>query len=158
MSQTIIPHLCGGTFFALILQARKIRKKARDKQNGGTDNLTAQDVFAGLSNVLTGEKINPKGGTLAKCASQYKTCKSSSGCYVPFTDVAIVSAFNSSIQMKDPDLYARITDFIESYLNKDKCKWLVSALLDTIREDTSIPDEITFEIRRDQSINKSLLH
>ena len=154
MSQTIIPHLCGGTFFALILQARKIRKKARDKQNGGTDNLTAQDVFAGLSNVLTGEKINPKGGTLAKCASQYKTCKSSSGCYVPFTDVAIVSAFNSSIQMKDPDLYARITDFIESYLNKDKCKWLVSALLDTIREDTSIPDEITFEIRRDQSINK----
>ncbi|WP_093141909.1 NACHT domain-containing protein [Ruminobacter amylophilus] len=155
MSQTFIPHLCGGTFFALILEARKIRKKARDKQNGGTDNLTAKDLFAGLSNVLTGEKMDPKGGTLAKCASQYKTCKSSSGCYVPFTERAVVLAFDSSMKIKSPVLYARIKEFIDLYLNRDKCRWLVKALLDTIQKDISIKDETTFEIRKNQFIKKS---
>ena len=64
MEQTSIPHLCGGIFFALVLQARRQRKKAKDKLKGGTDSLTDKDVFAGLTKVLTGEEISVAGRTL----------------------------------------------------------------------------------------------
>ena len=40
-----IPYLCGGIFFGLLLQARKNRSKARDKQKGGSDGLSDADVL-----------------------------------------------------------------------------------------------------------------
>ena len=39
MKKTKVPHLCGGTFFALVLQAIKPRRKTRDRLKGGTDKL-----------------------------------------------------------------------------------------------------------------------
>ena len=155
MEQANIPHLCGGTLFALVLQARKPRRKARDKQNGGTDNLTAKDVFAGLTKVLTGEDVPTAGGTLAKCASLYKTCQESGGIYVPFTDSVTQASFDSSVKAKNPVIYERMTEFINKYLNLDKCGWLVRALIDTIHQDCSISETTCFDVGKDQVIQKN---
>ena len=84
MAAESIPHLCGGIFFALVLEARRARRKARAKLDGGTDNLTAVDVYAGLTKVLTGEDVSAAGKTISKACTLYKTCQSSSGTYVPF--------------------------------------------------------------------------
>ncbi len=155
MGQEKVPHLCGGIFFALVLQARKPRRKARDKQKGGSDNLSAKDVFEGLTKVLTGEDVSTKGSSLVKCASLYKTCQKCGGTYVPFTNPAIVSSFDSAVKRKDPDTYARMTEFINSYLNQNSCEWFVRALIDTIQQDSSIPETMPFAINYAQSITKT---
>ena len=151
------PHLCGGTFFALVLQARKTRKKARDKQKGGTDSLSDKNVFAGLTEILTGEEFSAAGDTIAKCASQYKTCQAVSSMYIPFTDKAAVSAFDSAYKSKNPAIYSRMTEFVETYLNEAKCEWLVRALIETIVRDTSIADEELFDIDYSSSLRKDQL-
>ena len=157
MEQTKVPHLCGGTFFALVLQAKKNIGTARDKLSGGNKILSATDVFAGLTKVLTGDTISTKGGTLTKCASLYKTCQAISGGYVPFKDTATASSFDSSIKAKNPAIYERMTEFINTYLNQDKCEWLVRALIDTIQHDTCIPGTTLFSIDYDQTITKGRL-
>lgn len=155
MKKTKVPHLCGGTFFALVLQARKAGGSAREKLNGSSKNLTAANVFAGLTKVLIGESILTKGDTLKKCASLYKTCQTCSGINVPFTDTATVSSFDSSIKAKNPAIYERMTEFINIYLNQDKCEWLVRALVETIQHDACIPETTLFSIDYDQTIAKS---
>ncbi len=44
----MMPYLCGGILFSLILQARKTRTKTRDKLKGGSDGLKDTDVMMGL--------------------------------------------------------------------------------------------------------------
>lgn len=155
MKQTKVPHLCGGTFFALVLQAKKVIGNARDKLSGGNKILSATDVFAGLTKVLTGDTISTKGGTLTKCASMYKTCQAISGGYVPFKNTATASAYDSSVKAKNPAIYERMTEFINIYLNQDKCEWLVRALVDTIQHDACIPETTLFSIDYDRTIAKS---
>lgn len=154
MEQTKVPHLCGGTFFALVLQAKKAGGSAREKLNSVSKQLSATDVYAGLTKVLTHDNISTKGGTLTKCASLYKTCKAVSGGYVPFTDTATVSSFDSSVKAKNPAIYERMTEFINTYLNQDKCEWLVRALIDTIQQDTSIPETALFSVDYNQTTVK----
>lgn len=135
MAPTKIPHLCGGILFDLLLEARKPRHKARNKLSGGTDGLTAADVYSGLIEVVTGEKMNYAGKAFNKCVSNYKNCSSSKGVYVPFTEPTTQSAFVSQYKRKDPDLLERMSGFIDTYLNENKCEWLVRALIETMQQE-----------------------
>ena len=103
MQQPIVPHLCGGIFFALVLQAIKPRRKTRDRLKGGTDKLSNKDVFAGLTKVLTGETLQVVGETLDKCVSLFKSCQDNGGTYVPFTNPVVVSSFDVAVKEKNPD-------------------------------------------------------
>lgn len=135
MTPTKIPHLCGGTFFDLLLEARRPRRKARDKYSGGTDGLTTVDVYNGLIFVVTGEKLDCAGSALKKCVSGYKSCSSSKGIYVPFVEPSTQSAFDSQYKRKDPDLLERMSGFIDTYLNETKCEWLVRAIIDVMQQE-----------------------
>ena len=159
MAKSSVPHLCGGILYCLLLEARKPRRKARNKLKGGTDGLTAPDVFAGLIHVVTGENESLyKTSTLEKCASDYKKCQTSTGDYVPFTKPGTASAFDSAIKRKDPDLLQRMSGFIEEYLNVTKCEWLVRTIIETIQGDKEIPDSTEFAIDYDCYIQKRELH
>lgn len=135
MAPTKIPHLCGGTLFDLFLEARKPRRKARNKLSGGTDGLTAADVYSGLIEVVTGEKMDYAGKAFNKCVSNYKNCTSSKGVYIPFTEQTTQSAFDAQYKRKDPDLLERMSGFIDTYLNEKKCEWLVRALIETMQQE-----------------------
>lgn len=135
MTQTQIPHLCGGILFGLLLEARKPRRKARNKLSGGTDGLTAADVYSGLIEVVTGEKMDYAGKAFNKSVSSYKNCSSSKGVYVPFTDPTTQSAFDSQYKRKSPDLLKRMSGFIDTYLNESKCEWLVRAIIETMQQE-----------------------
>lgn len=146
MSTGKIPHLCGGILFGLILEARSARRKARNKLEGGTDQLTAVNVYAGLIKVVTGDDIASAGRTISKACSLYKTCQTGTGVYVPFTEKSTISAFDTAVKTKNPDLPIRMSEFIDSYLNLEKCEWLVRALIETIRDDEDIKDNVEFLI------------
>ena len=137
MAPNSIPHFCGGILFCLLLEARKPRTKARNKLNGGSDGLTAPDVYAGLIQVVMADRYLGK-STLEKCASDYKKCESSKGSYVPFTEASTISSYHSAVLRKDPALIERITEFISTYLSSGKYEWLVRALIDLIQSDKGI--------------------
>lgn len=136
MAPTKIPHLCGGILFCLLCEAKKPRRKAKDKLKGGSDGLTIPGIYAGLINVVTGEDLSAYAGTtLKKCATNYRKCEDSTGGYVPFTEPATQSAFDSQYKRKDPDLLKRTSRFIDTYLNAAKCEWLVRAIIETIQQE-----------------------
>ncbi len=73
---TMMPYLCGGILFSLILQARKTRTKTRDKLKGGSDGLKDTDVMMGLVEVVTGDCFDSaQGTTFGKCTTQFKTSR-----------------------------------------------------------------------------------
>ena len=159
MAKSSVPHLCGGILYCLLLEARKPKRKARNKLQGGTDGLTAPDVFAGLIHVVTGEnEALYKTSTLEKCASDYKKCQASTGDYVPFTKPSTASAFDSAIKRKDPNLLQRMSGFIDKYLNVAKCEWLVRTIIETIQGDKEIEYSTEFAIDYDCYVQKRDLH
>lgn len=144
-----IPHLCGGILFGLLLEARCARRKARNKLEGGTDHLSAVDVYAGLIQVVTGDDISAAGRTISKACTLYKTCQAGSGVYVPFTERVTIAAFDAAVKTKNPDLLIRMSEFISSYLNLERCEWLVRALIETIHMDEDIQENEEFLIDYD---------
>lgn len=156
MAPTKIPHLCGGILFGLLYEAKKPRRKAKDKLSGGSDGLTIPGIYAGLINVVTGEDLSAYAGTtLKKCATNYRKCEDSTGGYVPFTEPATQSAFDSLYKRKDPDLLKRMSGFIDTYLNKAKCEWLVRAIIETIQQEQL---EIEIAINYTDSMKSGDLH
>lgn len=156
MAPTKIPHLCGGILFGLLYEAKKPRRKAKDKLKGGSDGLTIPGIYAGLIKVVTGEDLSAYAGTtLKKCATNYRKCEDSTGGYVPFTEPATQSAFDSQYKRKDPDLLKRMSGFIDTYLNRTKCEWLVRALIETIQQEQL---DIEIAINYADSLKSSDLH
>ena len=156
MAPTKIPHLCGGILFGLLYEAKKPRRKAKDKLKGGSDGLTIPGIYAGLINVVTGDDPSAYAGTtLKKCATNYRKCEDSTGGYVPFTEASTQSAFDSQYKRKDPDLLKRTSRFIDTYLNKAKCEWLVRAIIETIQKEQL---DIEIAINYEDSMKSSDLH
>lgn len=94
----MMPYLCGGILFSLILQARKTRTKTRDKLKGGSDGLKDTDVMMGLVEVVTSDCFDSaQGTTFGKCTTQFKTCQDYGTTYIPFTGPSVISSFNSII-------------------------------------------------------------
>lgn len=155
MAPNNVPHLCGGILFDLLLEARKPRRKARKKFDGGTDGLSDPDVYDGLVYLVTGERCSSTGKSKSKSVSNYKNCTSSKGIYVPFTESATQSAFNSKYILRNPELYQRTAEFIDSYLSKDKCEWLVRAIIDTLQHEKI---DVELSINYNDSLNVSELH
>ena len=158
MTPTKIPHLCGGILFDLLLEARRTRRKARDKYSGGSDGLSVVDVYTGLIKVVTGEEMQCAGSALRKSATNYKNCSSSKGIYVPFTEPATQSAFDSLCKRKDPDLLERMSGFIDTYLNETKLEWLVRALIETMQDDPEVSSDLLIAVSYNSALPVSALH
>ena len=159
MKQDSVPHLCGGIFFDLLLEARKPRRKAKNKFNHGGDGLNIPDVYIGLINIVSGEDYSSfSGRTLSKCATNYKKCDDSTGDYVPFTKVATQSAFKKLYKSNITCLLERTAGFIDRFLNKDNCVWLVTALIETMQKDISINDETMIAVDYEDALPVRQLH
>lgn len=159
MSEYGVPHLCGGILFNLMLETRKPRTKKRDRMDNGTDNLSNVDVYSGLVYIITGEHLSDySGGSIRKCVSKFRSCDNSSGVYIPFTDIGIINAFLSQMKTNKEQVYKRINEFKEDFLNEPKCEWLVRAIVDIIRNDKSILRDYLFEVKNDIYVTKMEIH
>lgn len=154
-----IPHLCGGIFFDLLLEARRFRTSQRDTFNSKADGLSEPDIYCGLTKILTGENLSKSRGTaLKKSVSNYKKCENSKGDYVPFTDETLQSTFNTGYKEKNSAILERTAEFIKQYLNPEKCKWLVRVLIDIMQKDKSISPGTELAINFGECIPVSCLH
>ncbi len=156
-------RLCGGTFFTLLLQARKTRKRVREHYIGESDGMSDPDVLIGLIKVIISDYPEPTSsnmGTFKGNTSEYKSCKISGSTYLPFNDTAALKAFDSRIRSDYHCALKEMSDFIAEFIDAGtstkKDEHLVKALLELIEKDDSIRDEQVFLACEDGSaVDKS---
>ena len=146
------PVLCGGTFFTLLLRARKQRTNARAHFKNEYDHLSDHDVLAGLIKVISREYIIPLQSSMVSITSKYKKCDYSNSIHLPFTDQIVIQVFDKKIQDDYRTPLANMSDFINSFMytvtNSDENVWLAKALLDLVENDQSIEAEQVFYVQQ----------
>jgi hypothetical protein len=144
------PRLCGGTYFTLVLQALKQRKKAREHYKGERDGLSDPEVLMGLIKVINPDFQEVDGKTLKSKANDYKACKTSGGTYLPFGDTQVIRAFDDRVRGDYPTALKDMTGFVHTYLDLGeavgKSVQLVRALVDLIQQDASIGEDAEFYV------------
>ena len=149
-------RLCGGTFFTLLLEARKPRYGVREHYMGDTDGLSEPEALIGLSKIMVSDFQEPlqsmmktiKGNTF-----DYKSCKNKGGTYFPFSDRNALKAFDQRVINDYTTALNAMIEFCEEFLHiKDSTKkdeTLVKALVELIDKDESILSEQTFFVCED---------
>lgn len=146
-------RLCGGTFFTLLLEARKPRYGVREHYMGDTDGLSEPESLIGLAKIIVPDFKEPletmmktiKGNTF-----EYKSCKNKGGTYFPFSDKNAIKSFNQRVIEEYAVALNAMTGFCEEFLHmKDSTKkdeTLVKALVELIDKDDSIVKEQFFYV------------
>lgn len=161
MTNIEYPRLCGGTFMTLVIQALLQRKKAREHYKGESDKLNDPDVLVGLITVINPDYEDPGKAVLKTKANDYKSCKLSTGQYLPFGDKLAIEVFDQRVRNNylaaRNDMCIFVDSFIETGTKLQKDVRLVKALIDLIEQDESIDDSEEFlvgengdAVRKDQ--------
>lgn len=164
MTNIEYPRLCGGTFMTLVIQALLQRKKAREHYKGESDKLNDPDVLVGLITVINPDYEDPGKAVLKTKANDYKSCKLSTGQYLPFGDKLAIEVFDRRVRTDylaaRNDMCIFVDSFIETGTKLQKDVRLVKALIDLIEQDKSIDDSVEFmvgengdAVRKDQLRN-----
>lgn len=150
MTNNDYPRLWGGTFFILVLQALRQRMKAREHYKGESDGLKDPNVLVGLIKVINPDYQEPSGDALKGKINDFKSCKTSTGQYLPFGDTVEVEEFDSRVQTAYASALGQMDNFVGQFLETGtavkKDERLVKALIDLIQQDKSIDAEEEFYI------------
>lgn len=149
MENEKIPYLCGGTLFFLLVQAKKPRSKAREREKGVVDKLKDPTMMEGLIQAITGNNAYAYADSLKKNTSQFRECRIDGSVYIPFNDQATANGYDYAVTNSYNTVLLRMHRFAEDFLDPAKAAWLVRVLLDVIEQDEEIGDEALFCVQRD---------
>lgn len=149
-------RLCGGTFFTLLLEARKQLLGANEHYAGKKDGLTEYETLIGLSRVIRSDLATPMPTeikTIQGNASEYKKCKNAGGGYFPFGDKTALRVFDERVKNEYVDTLRKMCRFVEDFIDAGgdikKDELLVKALVELISLDNCIDDSQSFYIKED---------
>jgi hypothetical protein len=161
MTSIIYPILCGGTFFTLLLEARKSRSGKKEQLYGSRDGLSEPEMLAGLIKVMYPEFKAPSSDrTFRTNTYDYKLCRSQ-GSNLPFFDTEI-RAFDKRVKSDYQTALHQMCHFIDQFIevgsSVKRDEWLVKALLELIDNDQSIEDSDAFYVcENGRSLSKAAL-
>lgn len=148
MAKNDYPRLCAGTYFTLVLQCLKQRAKAREHYKGESDGLTDPEVLIGLIQVINPDYRKPQKGALKGKTNDFKSCKTSSGVYLPFGDTPEIAEFDRVVREEYMLARRAMSNFVETFLeigaSTKKEYILVNSLLGLIDQDDSIDSDTDF--------------
>lgn len=98
MENKKIPYLCGGTLFFLLVQAKKPRVRAREREKGISDNLSDPAMMGGLIQAVTGDASYAYKDSLKKNTSQFRECRINGSVYIPFNDPITVNGYDEAVK------------------------------------------------------------
>ena len=162
MTINAYPVLCGGTFFTMVLEARKQRTCKRSLYAGELDGLSQPETLAGLGRVVNPDYVEPKNkDSFSTNVSDYKSCENN-GTNLAFLFTQEVLSFDTRVKTRYLEALSTMDDFVQFFLevgtSTAKEVWLVKALLDLIDADQSIDDGQAFYIgEAGQKITKAAL-
>lgn len=152
MGNKKVPYLCGGTLFFLLVQAKKPRAKAREREQGKADGLKDPAMMEGLIQAITGNNTYAYADSLKKNTSQFRECRIDGSTYIPFNDPATASGYDYAVTNNYNTVLCRMSKFTEDFINPSKAAWLVRVLLDVIDQDAGkIGDDAHFCVQSDGS-------
>ena len=156
------PRLCGGTFFVLVLQALQPRMKAKEHYHGDTDHMSDPEVLMGLCKVINPDYKEVSKKTLKGKTNDFKSCRTSTGTYLPFGETQEVKAFDSRVKNNYSEALSSMVVFVDQFIDTGKVvrkdATLVRALIDLISQDQSIDDSEEFFICEDgRAIKKAAI-
>ncbi len=169
MEDDIYYKLCGGTFFTLLLQARKQRKVIRGRYENKRDNLSEPNVFAGMIRVVKPEYIEPEKQKaelkeqewkkLKKPTSIFKNCKGTEkSASFPFMLPSIIEIFDKRVRNEYKAALNDMQEFMNDFIDIGIGIWLVERLLDLVEFDKSIRDTDVFYVcKNGQPMSKTEL-
>jgi hypothetical protein len=136
--------------------------KAREHYKGDRDGLTDPEVLMGLIKVINPDYQEMDRNLLKTKANDYKTCKTSTGTYLPFGETQEIRAFDSRVKTDYKSALKEMTAFVCTYLDLGeavgKATLLVKALVDLIQQDETIGASEDFYIGAEgQKIKKTAL-
>ena len=142
MSNSITPVLCGGTFFALMLEARKDRTSKRRGITGKTDGLSQPELLVELVRIIKPTFLEPeeKSG-IEKNAGNYKQCKDNGGTYFAAVfESNDTVLFDERVKNNYDVELSKTFALTEQFIGDDKAEWLIKALIEVIEKDDSTED------------------
>lgn len=149
-------RLCGGTFFTLLLEARKQLLGANEHYAGKKDGLTEYETLIGLARVIRSDLATPMPTeikTIQGNASEYKKCKNAGGGYFPFGDKTAIRVFDERVKNEYANTLRKMCSFVESFIDAGgdikKDELLVKALVELISLDNCIDESQSFYVKED---------
>ena len=146
-------RLCGGTFFTLLLQARKPRKGIRERYMSAKDGLSEPEMLIALARVVLPDfsaPIDSMEATIKGNAFDYKSCKNAGGTYFPFGDSAALQTFDTRVKNDYRSALISMSEFIDTFIDVGgsikKDERLVRALVELVCLDDSIDPDQSFYI------------
>lgn len=147
------PVLCGGTFLTQILLSRKPTASRRQRTQGSTDIFREPDVLFGLVKIVQPDYIRPAGTTFRTYTTNYKKCVKDTPNDLRFENNTVISAFLARLEKEYASELSKTTAFIHQFVDISATTQshvlLVKRLIELIRDDTSIPNTIQFEVSKE---------
>ena len=115
------PILCGGTFFALLLDAKVEAMSQREHWKGHKDERVIPNLMSRLLWVMNGAEVKLTGKaaeTFGSNVNKYRLCKINGGAHVPLkrTD-AEVKAFDRMVREEYSTVLERMDQFLRDVLD-----------------------------------------
>lgn len=157
MAQKYYPYLCGGTFLAQILRARKKLSTPTDYMQCKKEALSEQETLKRLISIYHLSDFHG-GPSLKTYTSKFKKCSETIEVFAEFSDHDMNSAFTSDILKADSIALKMMQEFVVDFIDPEKELQLVRCLLDLILSDKSINESDKIFIRKGNTpIKKSEL-
>ena len=159
MTMNVKPRLCGGIFYALLLEARPQRTNYSEHLRGDTDGLSETNMMVNLCRVVNPDYKTPsKQDSFETTVSKYKSCTISRSAYVIITETKEKRAFNARVRNNYPDALKAMCGFVDYFIDNGVgtagYKTLVANLVELILLDDTIDNEQEFCICADGSVVK----
>ncbi len=147
MNKNCTQKLCLGSFFTLLIQAKKQRTSIRKTYPEPTDGLSNTEMLISLIKIYEPNYKEPKLSSMKTITSKFKNCELSRSEYLPFNDKTLQNNFDVKVKNQYMDETKELEKFIIKYLDyKNRSKWLIAALIELVASDESIEDNELFYI------------
>lgn len=160
MFMTDKPRLCGGTFFVLLLRAKRSRTK-KEIQQFGNGSITNPELLKALILFFDPDYTAPFGTSLKTNTSLYKSCDISAADCLPFSDTALINAFDRKIKTEYWNELTTMKLLVDFFLTTEKLakiQELVYGVLNLIKDDDSIePQDVFYALPNGIAISKAKL-
>ena len=152
-------RLCGGTYFTLLLRARKQRMGVREHYKGISDGMADPILLMALTEIAIPDYRTPDASmmsTVKSATSRYKSCQANGGTYFPFSDGAVIASFDERIKTDYSRCLAAMNSYVADYIDvcgdTKKDEYLVKALVEVIAADATININQPFYVCEDGSV------
>lgn len=145
-------RLCAGTFFTLLVKAKKDVASAHEKKKGVSHQNSDDDILEALIKIFYPEYSIGNVDSFHTFTNNYKHCKCEAQRSLPIAAESSIAHVKS--MARTVSLVYRVNEFINDYIKETERMWLLNALVELIECDDEIDSTDTWCIGKDTLVNK----